>query len=116
MLVIAKCPGQPIAKLCIPCAAGAQEDGAKRRVALALVREPYIAPDDRLDACFPGRAVELDQAEDVRQIGQRQSRHAVARCGSDCIVDAHGAVDDRVLAVDAQMDEGRLTHGLPLGC
>ena len=51
------------------------------------------------------RLVELDHAEDVRQVGERQRRHVVGEGGADRVVDAHHAVDDRILAVQAQVDE-----------
>ena len=76
-----------------------------RCVALGIVRHPDVAADDRLDALGARGLVELDHAEHVAQIGQGQRGHAIGRCGGDRIVEAHHAVDDRILAVQAQMDE-----------
>ena len=76
-----------------------------RAVALAVVRDPHVAADDRLDAARARRLVELDEAELVGEIGERERRHAVGRRRGDGVVDAHRAVDDRVFAVQAQVDE-----------
>ena len=57
-----------------------------------------------------GRAVELDHAEQVRGVGQRQRRHAVGRGALDGLVDAHDPVAHRVLAVQPQVNETRRRH------
>jgi len=51
------------------------------------------------------RAIELDEAELVREVGQRERRHAIGRRRVDGVVDSHCAVDDRILAVQAQVNE-----------
>ena len=66
--------------------------------------------------CAARRLVELDHAEHVAEIGERQRGHAVGGRRCDRVVDAHHAVDDRVLAVQAQMDEaGRPTDSWTRG-
>ena len=60
--------------------------------------------EDDQEGWLPGRArrlVELDHAEQVRQVGQRQRRHAISRCGRHRIVNAHNAVHNGILTVYA---------------
>ena len=76
-----------------------------RRVALGIVRHPDVAADDGLDALRARGLVELDHAEHVGEIGQGQRGHAIGCCGGDRFVEAHHSVDDRILTVQAQMDE-----------
>ena len=56
------------------------------------------------------RLVELDHAEQVGGVGQRQRRHAVGPGARDRVVDAHDAVAHRVLAVQPQVNETRRPH------
>ena len=70
-----------------------------RLVAVGLVGDPDIAPDDRLDPALAGALVEVDHAEHVAEVGQRERAHPVGGGARDRIVDAHDAVDDRELAV-----------------
>src|SRR5205814_8475083 len=84
-----------------------QESGARLRekkrperlVAFGLVRQPDVAADDRLDTMRASGTIELDETERVREIGDRERRHAVGDGRADAFIDAHRAVDDRVLAV-----------------
>ena len=101
---------QPVAQAQVARAVGGQEERAKRRVALAVVRDPYVAAGDRLDAGGARRAVELDEPERVGEIGERERGHAVRRCRGDRLVDADRAVDDRVFAVQAEVNERRGRH------
>ena len=110
MLVGAIRAGQPFGE---PQVAGArlrEQQRAERLVALGLVRQPDVAAEDRLDAARARRVVELDEAERVGEIGDRERRHAVGDGRGDAVVDAHGAVDDRELAVQAQVDEAGRGH------
>jgi hypothetical protein len=54
--------------------------------------------------------VELDQTEQVGQIGQRQRRHAIAGGALDGIADADDAVGDGVFGMQAEMDVARGIH------
>ncbi len=73
-------------------------------------RDPGVAADDGLEALAAGRAVELDHAEQVGQIGQGQRRHAVGHRPGHGLVQADHAVGDGVFAVQAQMDESGGSH------
>ena len=88
-----------------------EEEQAMRLVAVGFVRDPDVAADDRLDAVLPRALVEVDHAEDVGEIGERERPHAVGGRAGDRVVDPHDPVDDRELAVEPEMDEGRLRHG-----
>jgi hypothetical protein len=80
------------------------------------MRDPHVATGDRLHALRARGAVELHQAERVAEVGQRERRHAVVRCRRDRVVEAYRAVDDRELAVQPQVDEGGIEHGLLRRC
>ena len=110
MLVGAIGAREPVAELQVTYAGSAQEQGAVGLVAVGFVGDPDIAADQRLEPLAARSLVELHHAEEVGQIGQREGRHAVRRRGGHRVVDADDAVDDRVFAVQAQMDELRL-HG-----
>jgi hypothetical protein len=56
------------------------------------------------------RTVELDETECVGEVGDRKRGHFVGACGGDAVVDAHGAVDDREFAVQAQVNEAGRGH------
>ena len=83
-----------------------------RLVALGLVRDPDIAADDGLHARRARGLVELDHAEDVGEVGDRQGRHAVRGGPRDGFVDAHDPVGDGELAVEPKVDEGGIRHRL----
>ncbi len=110
MLVGAKRTRHPVAQAQIPAAIGGEQDSAIRQVALVVVRDPYVAAGNGLDARRACGAIELDEPESVRQVGDRERGHAVGSGGRDCFVDAQRAVDDRVLAVQAQVNERRGRH------
>ena len=76
----------------------------------ALGLEADLDADDRLHAGGAGSAVELDRAEQVAEVGDRQRPLAVGGRGGHGLVDAQGSVDDRELGVDAQVDEGHGRH------
>ncbi len=61
--------------------------------------------DDRFDARVHARIVELDQAEQIGTVGDRDRRHAERHGAIDQILHLHQTVGDRVLGVDLQMDE-----------
>ncbi len=111
MLVAPVRARQPVGE---PQVAGArlrEQQRAERLVALGVVRQPDVAAEDRLDAARARRLVELDEAEGVGEIGDRERGHGVRRRRRDAVVDAHRAVDDRELAVQAQVDEVGRGHG-----
>ncbi len=59
----------------------------------------------RLDARTQRRLVELHHREQVVLIGDGDGRHALRGGSRDEIVHAHDAVDQRVLGVQAEVDE-----------
>ena len=59
----------------------------------------------RLDALAARLLVELDRAEQVVEVGDRQRGLPVGGGGLDDFVDAVGAVDDGKLGVQAQVNE-----------
>ncbi len=101
---------QPRAEFQVAVAGGRQKDGAKRTIALRVVRDPHVAADDGLQARAARRLVELDEAERVGQVGKSQRGHPVAHRRGHRVVDPDRAVDDRVFAVQPQVDEGRNGH------
>ena len=66
---------------------------------------PDIGADHRLHALRTAGLVELDCAEEVVEVGQRQRRHAIGPRGRRGIVDAQRAVDDGIFAVQTQVNE-----------
>ena len=102
---------EPVGELQIAGARGHEQQRAKRLVALGLVREPEVAAEERLDARAARGAVELDQAEHVGEIADRQCRHGIGHGRLNRLVDAQSAVDDREFAVEAQVDECGRGHG-----
>ncbi len=93
-------------------AALAQQRQPCRLAVVGRLRNPDIRADQRLDAAVERGAIELHERRDVALIGDRTGRHPELVERVDERVDAHDAVDERVLGVDAQMDEAG--HGRPL--
>ncbi len=84
----------------------AQQRDSRRLRAIARLMDQQVDADDRLHARAQRRLVELHHREQVVLIGDGDGRHALRRGGRDEIVHAHHAVDQRVLGVQAEMDEG----------
>ena len=76
-----------------------QQQQTERLVAVGVVGKPHITTNNRLNTRRARGFVKLDHAEHVRQIGQRQGRHAVGGGGGNRIVNAHDAVNDGIFAV-----------------
>ena len=83
----------------------------ERLLAVVVVGDPGVDPDDRLEPLAARRFIEAHHAEHVGQVGHGQRRLLVLGGNADQVVDAHEAVDDRVFGVDAQVGEGRGSHG-----
>ena len=66
-----------------------------------------LAADERLDAGLLALEVELDGAEHVAVVGDGQGRHVILLCLVDQVLDADGAVQQGVLGMEVEMDEGR---------
>ena len=84
------------------------------RVALllcvAVVGEVDLAADDRLDAGSLGRLEELHGARHGAVIGERDRRHLELGSARDKVGNPARPVENRVLGVDVQVDEGGLGH------
>ena len=75
---------------------------------------PHIAAANRLDPRRAARLIELDQGKQVAFVGERHRRHAGTRARLHHRLDTDGGVDQRVFAVQMQMDEacGHETHAV----
>ena len=72
-------------------------------------RDVDLAAEDRLDALLLRLIVEDDRREHVAVLGDRERRHLQARRLLQQLVDAAGAVEQRIFGVQVQVDE--ITHG-----
>ena len=81
------------------------------RLGAAVVRDVDLAPDDRLHARLARLAVELDRSCERAVIGERDRRHLEPCCLVHERRDPARAVEDRVLRVDVEMDEGGAATG-----
>jgi hypothetical protein len=75
------------------------------RPRVGLVRHPDIRTDDRFDPAAARSGIELDQAEEVAEISQRQRRHTISRGPRHGIIDTDDAVGDGVFAMQAKVNE-----------
>ena len=84
------------------------------RVALllraAIVGDVDLAADHRLDAGALRRLEELHRAGHRAVIGERDRRHLELGRPRDEVRDPAGAVEDRVLGVDVEMNKRRVSH------
>jgi hypothetical protein len=78
---------------------------------LAVVGDVDLAADQRLDALLRRLPVELDCAGKRAVVGEADRGHLELGGPSRERRDAAGPVEDRVLAMDVEVDEGRLRHG-----
>ncbi len=76
----------------------------------AFAFDPEVGAEDRLDACGLGGAIELDRGEKVHRVGEGERRQRSFSRRGDQPFQAQGAVEQRVLAVQAKMREGP-AHG-----
>jgi hypothetical protein len=91
-----------------------QQQQARRGIVAVrcVLADPDIAADDGLDAGRARGRIELDHAEQVGQVGDRQGRLAVGRRLRDRLIDARQAIGDGIFAVEPEVDEFRgLRHG-----
>src|SRR5690348_11939417 len=72
-------------------------------------RDVHLAAEDRLDAFLLRMVVEHDRREHVAMLGHRQRRHIELRRLIEQFVDAAGAVEQRILGVQMEMNE--IGHG-----
>ena len=97
-------------KIAISLVVLAQQGKAEWPMTIAGILQPYIAASNRLDARLLGCRMKLDQGKQVDLIGERNRRHAGCRTRRNQRIDADGRINQRILAVDMQMDESR-GHG-----
>src|SRR5262249_37578080 len=83
----------------------AQEQQPVRLVAVLLVGYPNVAADDGFDARLTRCLIELDQAEDIGEVGEGKRGHVVCRCALDGMVQTDQPVGDRVFAGQPEVDE-----------
>src|SRR5262249_44548646 len=76
-----------------------EKQRAEGLLTIGRVLDPAVGADNGLHAGAASGAVELDHAEEIRGIGQRERRHVVGRGAPDCIVNPDYAVAHRVLAM-----------------
>jgi hypothetical protein len=73
-------------------------------------RDVELAADDRLHARLHRRLVELDRAEEVAVVGQRDGREVEVLGLLDELLELGGSVEEAVLRVDVQVDELGVVH------
>ncbi|KFB73944.1 MAG: hypothetical protein AW09_000784 [Candidatus Accumulibacter phosphatis] len=101
---------QQLAELQIALPRATEQQQTIGAVGVAVVGNPDIAAEQRLDPLTARRGIELDQTEEVREVRQRQCRHAVAGSTGNRIGKTDDAVGDRILAVQAEVDERGFRH------
>jgi hypothetical protein len=105
-------PGEQFAQVEIALVVAHQQQQPERLGGIFVVGQPDVAARDGLHARAARALVELDQAEQVRQIGQRDRGLAQLGDALDEVGNAHDAVHDRELGVNAQMNKwGRVCYG-----
>jgi hypothetical protein len=76
-----------------------------------VVGDVHLAADERPDALGTRRPVEVDRAGERAVVGERDRRHPELRRALRQVGDPAGAVEDRVLGVDVEVDERCFRHG-----
>ncbi len=103
---------QQFAQVQVALVVAHQQQHAKRLGGIVVVAQPDVTAGDGLDARAARALVELDQAEQVRQIGQRDCRLAQLGDTLDEVGNAHDAIHHRKLGMDSQVDKrGRSCYG-----
>ena len=109
--------GDQLAEVAVALAAHREQDqvvvaarlvvvDAARLLEAALRRHVHLAADDRLHVRLPRRLVELHRPEHVAVVGDGARRHSRAGDARQQLGDLVGAVEQRVLRVEMQVDEG----------
>ena len=78
---------------------------AARSCRTAALRDVDLAAEDRLEAAIPRMVVEHHRREHVPVLGDRQRRHLQLHRFVEQLVDAAGAVEQRELGVQVEMNE-----------
>ena len=79
--------------------------GHTAAVAAVTGRDVHLAAEDRPHAVLLRRVVEHDRREHVAVLGDGERRHAEPRRFLHQLVDAAGAVEQRILGVQVEVDE-----------
>ena len=82
---------------------------------VALLRNVHLAADHRMDALRLGGVVELHRAEEIAVIGHGHRGHLLLDHDLHQLVDIAGAVEQRIVGMAMQMDEGHSEISLPRG-
>jgi hypothetical protein len=84
-----------------------QQQQARRGRSLLTPSSSPIQTSQPMTGLTPAarRGIELDHAEQVGQVGDRQCRLAVGRRLRDRLIDARQAIGDRIFAVEPEVDE-----------
>jgi len=69
-------------------------------------RDVHLATDQRLDTRFFAFKIKLDCAEHITMVGNCHRRHVLRFGFGDQVFQADGAVQQRVLGMQVQMDKG----------
>jgi hypothetical protein len=97
---------QQLAQIQIAGAALHQQHQPARPLLRRFGGHADLGAEDRLDAGASRRAVELDRAEEIADIGDGERALAVGGGRSHCVVDPERPIDDRILGMRAQVNEG----------
>ena len=101
---------QQLTKLQVPLMRAAEQQHPVRTIRIGLVGQKDVTAKHRLDALSTRRGIELDQSEEIGEIGQRQCGHAVRRGACNGVIKTNDAVGDRVFAVQTEMDKAGFRH------
>ena len=85
----------------------AQQGQPRRHGAFAAHAQQHVHADDGFDALLQRLAIELHHREEIVLVGDRDRGHAELRGALDQLRNAHHAVLQRELGVQAEVDEAR---------
>ena len=108
-------------EILIPCAVSYEDRQVVGTLVAAVLRAAFatasgrhveLAPEDRLDAGLLGCEVEIDRAEEVAMVGERDRREPELLRLRDELLELGRTVEQAVLGVDVQVDEVAMLHEL----
>ena len=106
-------PGDQFGQIAIAITVHRQQGHTGKLGIVITAQQPQIDTGNRLDTTTHGRLVELHQTAHVVLIGHRHSRHPRLSHRFDQRLDLDNAVNQRELAVYAQVNKG-MRHGGPV--
>ena len=92
----------------------AQQTQSRRTLAIVRLAHPQIHADDRLHTGLERGAIELQHAEQVVQVGDRDRGAPLGLHGLDQLRNTHHAVAERIFRMHGEVDE-RLAHAVAAG-